>query len=69
MGRIRKFLNDLMVELAIRVDKTTKASNIKMKTQIQRLRQLLNNPKCPSDLRASFNKTLNQMEKIFNLYA
>ena len=68
MGRIRKFLNDLMVELAIRVEKTTKSSNIKMKTQIQRLRQLLNNPKCPSDLRISFNKTLNQMEKNFNLY-
>ena len=68
LGRIRKFLNDLMVELAIRVEKTTKASNIKMKTQIQRLRQLLNNPKCPSDLRISFNKTLNQMEKNFNLY-
>ena len=69
MGRIRKFLKNLMSELAIRVDKTTKASNIEMRAQIQRLRQLLNNPKCPADLRISFNKTLDQMENIFTLYA
>ena len=69
MGRIRKFLKKLMAELAIRADKTTKASNIKMRAQIQRLRQLLNNPKCPADLRISFNKTLDQMENIFKLYA
>jgi hypothetical protein len=69
MGRIRKFLKNLMAALAIRVDKTTKASNIKMRAQIQGLRQLLNNPKCPADLRISFNKTLDQMGKIFNLYA
>lgn len=69
MGRIRKFLKKLMAELAIRADKTTKASNIKMIAQIQRLRQLLNSPKCPADLRISFNKTLDQMENIFKLYA
>lgn len=68
MGRIRKFLKKLMAELAIRVDKTTKASNIKMRAQIQRLRQLLNNPKCPADLRISFNKTLDQIENMFKLY-
>ena len=65
IGRIRKFLKSLMAELAIRVDKTTKASNIKMRVQIKRLRQLLNNPRCSADLRISFNKTLDQMEKIF----
>ena len=65
IGRIRKFLISLMAELAIRVDKTTKASNIKMRVQIKRLRQLLNNPRCSADLRISFNKTLDQMEKIF----
>lgn len=69
MGRIRKFLKNLMAEFAIRVDKTTKASNVEMRAQIQRLRQLLNNPKCPADLRISFNKTLDQMENIFKLYA
>ena len=68
MGRIRKFLKNLMAALAIRVDKTTKASNIKMRAQIQGLRQLLKNPKCPADLRISFNKTLDQMENIFKLY-
>lgn len=68
IGRIRKFLKKLMAELAIRVDKTTKASNIKMRVQIQRLRQLLNNPKCPADLRISFNKTLDQIENMFKLY-
>lgn len=69
MGRIRKFLKKLMAEIAIRVDKTTKASNIKMRAQIQRLRQLQNNPKCPADLRISFKKILDQMEKIFKPYA
>ena len=68
IGRIRKFLKKLMAEFAIRVDKTTKASNIKMRVQIQRLRQLLNNPKCPADLRISFNKTLDQIENMFKLY-
>ena len=67
MGRIRKFLKTLMVEIAIRVDKTAKASNIKMKAQIKRLRQLLNNPKCPTDLKISINLTLDQMEKIFKM--
>lgn len=69
MGRIRKFLRTLMGEFAIRVDKTTKASNIKMKAQIKILRQLLKNPKCPADLRISFNKTLDQMEEFFKQYA
>ncbi len=69
MGRIRTFLKTLMAEFAIRVDKTMKASNIKMRVQIKRLRQLLKDPKCPDDLRISFNKTLDQMEKIFKLYA
>lgn len=69
MGRIRKFLKKLMGELAIRVDKTTKASNIKMKAQIKRLRQLLKNPKCPVDLRISFNKTLDQIAEFFEQHA
>ena len=68
MGRIRKFLRTLMGEFAIKVDKTTKASNIMMKAQIKRLRQLLKNPKCPAELRISFNKTLDQMEEIFKQY-
>lgn len=67
MGRIRKFLKTLMVEIAIRVDKNAKASNIKMRAQIKRLRQLLNNPKCPADLKISINRTLDQMEKIFKM--
>ena len=57
-----------MGEFAIKVDKTTKASNIMMKAQIKRLRQLLKNPKCPAELRISFNKTLDQMEEIFKQY-
>ena len=65
MGRIRKFLKSLMAEFAIRVDKTRKASNIKMRVQIKRLRQLLKDPKCPAELRISFNKTLYQMENFF----
>ena len=69
MGRIRKFLKSLMIEFAIRVDKTRKASNIKLKVQIKRLRHLLKDPKCPAELRISFNKTLDQMEKFFKLYA
>lgn len=69
MGRIRKFLKNLMAALAIRMDKTTKASNIKMRAQIQGLRQLLNNPKCPSDLKISINRTLDKMEKIFKMDA
>ena len=68
MGRIRKFLNTLMAEFAIRENRSTKASTIKMKAQINRLRQLINNPKCPADLRISFNMTLDQMEKNFNPY-
>ena len=68
MGKIRKFLKTLLVEIAIRVDKTAKVSNIKMRAQIKRLRQLLNNPKCPADLKISINGTLDQMEKIFKLY-
>lgn len=68
MGRIRKFLKTLMAEFAIRVNRSTKASTIKMKAQINRLRQLINNPKCPADLRISFNMTLDQMEKNFNPY-
>ena len=35
----------------------------KTKSQIKRLRELLNNPKCPVGLRLSFNKTLDQLEK------
>lgn len=69
MGRIRKFLKVLMTELAIRVDKSTKASYVKMRAQIQRLRQLQNNPKCPADLRVSFKKVLDQMEKYLKPYA
>lgn len=68
MGKIRKFLKTLLVEIAIRVDKTAKVSNIKMRAQIKRLRQLLNNPKCPADLKISINGTLDQMEKIFKMY-
>lgn len=68
MGKIRKFLKTLMVEIAIRVDKTAKVSNIKMRAQIKILRQLLNNPKCPADLKISINGTLDQMEKIFKMY-
>ena len=69
MGRIRKFLKVLMTDLAIRVGKSTKAGNVKMRTQIQRLRQLQNNPKCPADLRISFKKVLDQMEKFLKPYA
>lgn len=69
MGRIRKFLKVLLTELAIRVDKSTKSGNIKMRTQIQRLRQLQNNPKCPTDLRVSFKKVLDQMELLLSPHA
>ena len=64
MGRIRKFLTTLMAELALRVDKSTKVSSEKLRVQIKSFRCLLNNPKCPADLRMSFNKSLDQMEKI-----
>ncbi len=67
MGRIRKLLKMLITEYAIRVDKTTKSSIANMRAQIKRFRQLLNNPKCPVDLRISFNKMLDQMEIYFKL--
>ncbi len=63
MGRIQNFLYSLMIEFAIRIDKTTKVSNDKMKSQIKILRQFLNNPKCPANLRSLFNKTLEPLEK------
>ena len=67
MGKAKKFLEKWLMELVIRVSKTTKKNTIELRAQINNIRKLINNTNIPLHDRKSMNDSLNKIENLFNI--
>lgn len=62
--RIQRFLNELMDRLAIDAHKRAEASTARFLAQINSIRELADNPKCPKFLRETIYNQMDFFEKI-----